>query len=411
MATPPISEDEARERIELVEQCLREGHPPKGQIGKSGRRGSIGEANFRAGRPAGSAYNWYRSAARTLGREADWSLYLKPEPEGRGSFDTDSPDGFHMRGRSTLYNSKGDVVAEWVKTSRDQERQEVMIREAVQAMTEDLPRAKPTKGPSMIENHDLLACYNVSDHHFGMLSWGEETGEDYDLDIAEKLLVGAFDHLVKAVPPCGQALITIFGDLFHTDSYRSETPDNKNQLDSDGRYPKLVRVAVRCTRYLVAEAKKRHSDVRVILSRGNHDPTSIIFLMEALSNIYEHEPRVTIDTSPGKFHYHRFGNNMIGVHHGDTVKGKDLPLVMAHDKAEDWGQTEHRFWWTGHVHHDATQEYPGVMVESFRVLAAKDAWHTEKGYRSARDMKAIILHREHGEVGRHIFNPAMLDVA
>lgn len=406
MATPPISDDDARERMNAVEQCLREGFLPKGVSG--GRQtGAVGEAGKRRGISVGGCSSWYQAAARVLGREADWSLYEAPSPEGRGGFDTDSPDGFNLRGRSTLYNSKGEVVAEWVKTSRDQERQDEMLRAAIKAMADPLPKVRPTKGPA-VENSELLACYNVSDHHFGMLSWHEETGEDWDLEIAENLLIAAFDHLVKAAPSCEQALIIIFGDLFHTDSYRAETPENKNPLDADGRYPKMVRVAVRSTRYLVEAAKKRHNNVRIILSRGNHDPTSIIFLMEALSNIYENDPRVEIDTSPAKFHYYRWGQCLIGIHHGDTVKAKDLPLVMAHDRAKDWGESEYRFWWTGHVHHDATKEYPGAKVESFRVLAAKDAWHTEKGYRSGRDMKAIVLHREFGEVARHTFNPAML---
>ena len=270
-----------------------------------------------------------------------------------------------------------------------------------------LPRVKPTNGP-VNRSTELLACYNVSDHHFGMLSWHEETGEDYDLDIAEQLLVGAFDHLVKSIPPCQQALVTLLGDLLHYDSFRAETPQSGNMLDADGRYPKMVRAAVRSVRYLIKASLKQHESVHVIVERGNHDPSSSIFLMEALANVYEDEPRVTIDTSPSKFHYHRFGKNLIGIHHGDTVKMKDLPLLMAHDRAVDWGETEHRFWWTGHVHHDATQEFPGVKCESFRVLAAKDAWHSEHGYRAKRDMKAIVLHQEYGEVARHTFNPAMI---
>ena len=47
-------------------------------------------------------------------------------------------------------------------------------------------------------------------------------------------------------------------------------------------------------------------------------------------------------------------------------------------------------------------------VESFRVLAPNDAWAENKGYRPQRDMKAIILHRDFGEVARHIVNPNML---
>jgi hypothetical protein len=407
MPTPAISEDEAEKRIAAVEEKLRLGYPPRGVMPKNGQVGAIRAAAVENKVPSSGAASWYTKATERLDREADWSLYVPRPPEGRAGFDGDGPDGYNIRGRSTLYTSKGEVAMEWVKTTRDQERMEEMLREAVQGMVDTLPKVKPTKGPSS-GAEDLLACYNVSDHHFGMLSWHEETHENYDLDIAEKLLIGAFDHLVKTTPTCGQALVTLLGDLLHYDSFVPATPQSGNILDADGRYPKMVRAAVRSTRYLIKAALTQHESVHVIVERGNHDPSSSIFLMEALENVYENEPRVTIDTSPAKFHYYRFGKCLIGIHHGDTVKMKDLPLLMAHDRATDWGETDHRFWWTGHVHHDATQEFPGVKCESFRVLAAKDAWHSEKGYRSKRDMKAIVLHKEYGEVARHTFNPEML---
>lgn len=406
MPNPGISKDEANRRIDCVEAKLALGHPPRGVLAK-GLHGAIRAAAIEDGYSIGGSGAWYDSACATAGRTADASLWVKPEPSGRGSFDAGVEDGYNVKGRSTLYRPDGEVAMEWVKTTRDQERQDEMLREAVQGMVDTLPRLKPSKGPSN-GACDLLACYNVSDHHFGMLSWHEETGEDYDLEIAEGLLIGAFDHLVKAAPPCGQALVTLLGDLLHYDSFVPATPQSGNILDADGRYPKMVRAAVRSTRYLIKAALTRHELVHVIVERGNHDPSSSIFMMEALSNIYENEPRVTIDTSPAKFHYYRFGACLIGIHHGDTVKMKDLPLLMAHDRAQDWGETDHRFWWTGHVHHDATHEYPGVKCESFRVLAAKDAWHSEKGYRSKRDMKAIVLHKKYGEVARHTFNPEML---
>ena len=407
MPTPKISVEEAERRIALVEDMLRAGHSPRGVPVPSGMVGAVRAAGKAEGHAQGSSSSRYQVAVEVAGREADWSLWSKPPPEGRATFDGNSPDGYLIKGRSTYYDPDGNVRGEWVKTTVEQERQEEMLREAVQGMVDDLPRLKPTVAPGS-GAVDLLACYNVSDHHFGMLAMKEEAGEDYNLDIAEQLLVGAFDHLIKAAPPCGQALVTLLGDFLHYDSLTAETPHSRNPLDSDTRYPQMVRAAVRSTRYLIKTALTRHEEVHVIVERGNHDPASSIFLMEALSNIYEDEPRITIDTTPTKFHYHRFANNLIGIHHGDSVKMKDLPLLMAHDRAQDWGETEHRFWWTGHVHHDATHEYPGVKCESFRVLASRDAWHSEKGYRSKRDMKAIILHREHGEVARHTFNADMM---
>jgi len=81
---------------------------------------------------------------------------------------------------------------------------------------------------------------------------------------------------------------------------------------------------------------------------------------------------------------------------------------MAVDRAEEWGKAEYRYIWTGHIHSDNVKDFRGVRWESFRILAPPDAWAASKGYRSMQDMKAIVLHREYGEVARHIVNPAML---
>jgi hypothetical protein len=53
----------------------------------------------------------------------------------------------------------------------------------------------------------------------------------------------------------------------------------------------------------------------------------------------------------------------------------------------------------------------GTTWETFRTLAPTDAWAHGSGYRGGRDMQSIIHHRNHGEVGRHTFNPSMLAAA
>jgi hypothetical protein len=173
----------------------------------------------------------------------------------------------------------------------------------------------------------------------------------------------------------------------------------------------MVRVAVRAIRYTIDCALRRHKNVRVIFAPGNHDLSLSIFMMELLANVYENEKRVTVDTSPRHFHYFSFGKNLIGIHHGHGAKPKDLPLIMATDQPEAWGRAQYRYLWTGHVHHDQVKDYHGVRWESFRVLPPADAYAANAGYRSQRDMKAIILHKEFGEVSRHTVNPAMLEAA
>jgi hypothetical protein len=92
---------------------------------------------------------------------------------------------------------------------------------------------------------------------------------------------------------------------------------------------------------------------------------------------------------------------LIGTTHGDTCKFPKLAGVMAADKPKAWGRTKHRYWYTGHFHSSKVEEYPGVLCEQFRTLAAKDAYTAGAGYRSGRDMRVIVLHKEFGETERH----------
>jgi hypothetical protein len=88
------------------------------------------------------------------------------------------------------------------------------------------------------------------------------------------------------------------------------------------------------------------------------------------------------------------------------MKMDQLPITIASDYAEEWGRTKHRYCLTGHIHHDSKvkkvgQEYTGMYVESFRTLAAKDSYATWGGWRSKRDTKCIVYHRELGEIERY----------
>jgi len=318
------------------------------------------------------------------------------------------PDGYKLKGTSTLYDEGGSQRLQWVKSTADNDRQEEMFREAVEAMGEDLPREGVVSAPDETSDK-LMAIYPVGDHHFGMLALKIENQDaDHDLEMGEKLLLGAMDHLVKTAPKCETSVIVLLGDLLHHDTFKS-TSESGHLLDSDSRYPMMVRAAVRSVRYMIRAALMHHTNVLVIIEIGNHDLSSSVFLMECLHNVYEDDPRVTIDRSPAHYHYFRHGKCLFGTHHGHGPKMDKLPLIMATDRPEDWGATEYRYWLTGHIHHDSVKEFPGCRTESFRILPPADAWTAAKGYRSGRDMKCLIMHASYGEVARHIVNPAMLE--
>jgi hypothetical protein len=307
-----------------------------------------------------------------------------------------------------MYDAEGNIAAQWVKSSIDRERQAQIMTEAMEAMADALPRIAPRPEPTGEFDTKLMACYPIGDAHIGMYSWAEETGEDWDLKIAERLHCTAMAHLVESAPATEDAVIINLGDWYHADNMEGVTTRSGHNLDMDSRFAKMARVGVKIMRQCIESALKKHKRVRVINATGNHDDTTSLMLAICLANVYENEPRVSIETSPSGFHYFRHGKVLVGIHHGHSTKAERLPGVMAADRAKDWGETEYRYWWTGHVHHQSMKDYAGVSVESFRVLAAKDAYAHWGGYRAPRDMKCIVLHSEYGEVARNTVNPAMV---
>jgi len=83
-----ISLENATEFINLVEAKLKQGYLPKGQ---GGGMGAIGAAAKELGVPVSSQGGKYNSSIKKLGRDVDWSLYIK-EGEIKPNVDVDLPE-------------------------------------------------------------------------------------------------------------------------------------------------------------------------------------------------------------------------------------------------------------------------------------------------------------------------------
>lgn len=320
-----------------------------------------------------------------------------------------APAPFVVKGTSTLYDAAGAQKLQWVKTKLDGALAEQAIRDFVEYLTSEAKGLSPIVArPKCKAAGDLLAVYPMGDPHFGMYAWAEEAGDNFDLDTAESLTKAAIDRLVDSAPYTETAVIIELGDFFHADNNSASTPKNKNALDVDTRWSRVMQVGLRSMVHTILRALERHKHVVVRIVKGNHDEHSSFALALALDAYFSNNKRVTIDLSPAAFWYYRHGKVLLGATHGDTIKMGDLPGVMACDRAEDWGQTTHRYWYQGHIHHEDRKEFPGVTVEAFRTLAARDAWHAGQGYRAGRDMNLIVHHKDFGEIERHRCDIAML---
>lgn len=321
------------------------------------------------------------------------------------------PDGFKVARISTNYDSSGQVAQQWVIGMPDKERQEEIIREAYAAMASDLPRQAPIAPPSSTAAN-LANVYTLTDSHVGMLAWEKENLEgNWDLSIAERTLIGCFEHMVRSSPAAGVGIVAQLGDFLHSDGLAAVTPTSGHLLEQDGRFPKVVRAAIRILRHVVNFALEHHERVIVLMAEGNHDLASSVWLRAMFQALYENEPRVQVIDSELPYYVYQHGATMIAWHHGHLKKNDQLPILFASQFPRVWGDTVKRYAHCGHRHHVEEKEHSGMTVVQHSTLAARDAYASRGGWMSERQCTAITYHTQWGQVARNTVTPEMLEQA
>jgi len=312
-----------------------------------------------------------------------------------------------LKGTSTYYDKDGKQTGQWVKTTLDQEKLHSLMTATIEAMRDEIPRAEPVEHGSIGDVH-LCNLYTLTDYHIGMNAWGKETGEDWDIRIAENLLYGAFSHIINSSPSAKTCVISQLGDFLHFDSLSPVTPTSGHVLDADSRYSKVVRVATKVLRYLVDTALRKHHRVIVIIAEGNHDMASSVWLRHLFSLLYENEPRVDVLDSELPYYCYQHGEVMLAFHHGHLRKFNEISHMIPAQFPRIWGATTKRYCHMGHHHHHAAKEGHGITIVQHATLAARDAYAARGGWFSDRKITSYTYHDLYGEVASNTVVPEML---
>lgn len=324
-----------------------------------------------------------------------------------GHFDNGTAPGFVM-GKVTIQRGpNGQVERVWERQQPEAEDLKAALAAAVEAMKGDIEPVAPIPAPQSAMA-DLCALYTLTDAHVGALAWHREGGADWDLNIAERTIVGCFAETIRQMPPAAQAIFNQLGDLLHYDSLQAVTPTSGHILDADSRYTKMVEVAVRIMRQIIAMLLAKHDRVHVVMAEGNHDMASSVWLRTMFKALYENEPRVTVDDSALPYYAFEFGEVMLAFHHSHLKKNAALPGLLAAQFSQMWGRTRKRYCHTGNLHHAEEKEHSGMTVIQHPTLAARDAYAARGGWFADRAMSAITYHRKFGQVGRVTVCPEML---
>ena len=319
------------------------------------------------------------------------------------------PETQFVKGVSTYYNKEGEPAAQWVKTSAKQESLIEALKEAVAALKEDITPQEPIPQQSNLKHENLLNSVIVTDLHIGMLAWGQEGGNGWDVKIAERVLKASIYDVIQRTPEAETGLICFLGDTLHYDSLESVTPKNRNPLDSDSRYRKIIRISIKCIKKTVNEMLKRHKKVNLIIAEGNHDLIGSQWLQELFVELYAQESRIDVIVNELPYYCYTFGKTMITMHHGHKQNKDQLINTIPALFPKEWGETKYRYCYSGHVHHSSKSEKYGIISETFPTLAAKDAYASRLGLDSQAGLTCITYHKDHGEFSRIVSRPVYLD--
>jgi hypothetical protein len=335
-----------------------------------------------------------------------------PEAQARlghapGHFDNGVAPGYLM-GKVTIQRSPdGEVERTWERQSPEDAVRMSMIQAAIKAMCADITPVRAIDAPIHVMGK-LLTLYNFFDNHVGMLAWHKEGGADWDLAIAEKTGTDAMQSLINSAPASKVGVVNIGGDFLHFDGLLPFTPTSGHVLDADSRFGKVVDVAIRLIRQLVALALQKHEKVVLLIMEGNHDLSSSLWLRKLFAALFENEPRIEVHQNELPYYAMEWGVNLLGFHHGHMKKNTELPGLFAAMFRLMWGRCPKVYIHVGHRHHKEQKDLNGARVIQWPTLAAMDAHSARHGYFTDRELTALTYHRDFGEVANHTVTPELL---
>lgn len=274
-----------------------------------------------------------------------------------------------------------------------------------------------------------LLVIDPADIHFGKLSVAEETGTDYDIEIAAKRLRLGVTRLLSKARGFGiEKIVFVLGnDFLHVDNPHNTTTSGTRQ-DHAGMWWQAYKAAKKA--YIGAiEEMTQVADVHLIHCPSNHDYGSGWMLSDSICSWFSKHPNVIVaDGSVSIAHrkYVQYGANLLGFTHNDGAKESDLPSLMQYDAREAWGQSTFGYWYLHHTHHKDRKSYgktpvkiekdylgitvirsitrvdpkQNVFVEVVRSPSPPDSWHDRNGFLNLQAMEAFIHHYRDGQICR-----------
>lgn len=254
-------------------------------------------------------------------------------------------------GISTLYSSKISVRP--LKSIFNFER-----------FIESIKNVSPAK--ICVEKHLLndkrLLEISLFDTHFGISDF------EYYTPTQERIA------LKLATRHWEEVLFVVGQDMFHNDNFRGQTSNN-TPIETVNM-EKAWDDSLKFYQPLISFALENSNKVKIMYSKGNHDESMSWAFVQLLKALY---PSAEFDDSFIERKVHTFGDNFIGITHGDKAR-KNLHNIFPIEFPMEWAKAKNREIHMGHLHVEDGKDHFGMMVRTLATRNKTDAWHKNNGF-------------------------------
>lgn len=185
-----------------------------------------------------------------------------------------------------------------------------------------------------------------------------------------------------------KVLFILGQDMLHNDNFRSTTSSGTVIESVD--MVKAWDDARKFFEPLIELAITHSTTVDVMYSPGNHDEAMGWAFTQMIKARY---PQITVDDRMQQRKAVVYGDNFIGITHGDKGR-KDLHNIFPIEFPIEWSQAKNREIHTGHLHVEETKDVFGMAVRTLATRNRTDKWHRDNGFVGAHKRFMLFEYSE-----------------
>ncbi|MFW5891170.1 MAG: hypothetical protein ACOCUI_03030 [bacterium] len=250
--------------------------------------------------------------------------------------------------------------------------------------------------PKQYEKNGNILLLPIPDFHYGLYAENHCTGNDYNLEIAEKNYFYTLKDICSKVSnrKFEKVLFIVGNDFVNSDNLQGTTTKGTPQDNASFWY----NIVEKSTQLIIdgIDMLANISPVDVEYVPSNHDLHTMFGIMQTISAWYRKDSNVKIGTSPMERKYYKFGKNLIGLSH--DIKIKNALKLFTTEAKKDWSNSNHMFWFLAHKHKAMIYDKQGYLeIMRLPTISGWSRWTNKNEYvQTEKKNQSFIINSELG---------------